>query len=278
MPFITREIDVLKKHFRVQPKYILSKELMFIIIGLVKKYDINSKQFLSAIQNYIKPNSIAIHFLHELNTYARSFTQSLAEYDAKCVYYTLNFTERVDMTLYRKYENANIVSTHVCTLPTKLTGGVDEILKSFEETIEVIEIDDDDDDVFIIPSWPSPSLTYRSGNSNTSTRDSEEFEIYGDDENNNNTLHIDDDDEHSSFCEEISESSRPSPVCICLSSDDERPSTSAKRKRSLSVELVESSSDYDRPTTSKLAIKKMKGEEMKVIVIDDSSSDSSDSI
>jgi E3 ubiquitin-protein ligase Topors len=147
MPFITREIDALKKHFRVQQKHILTKELMFIIIGLVKKYDINSKQFLSAIQNYIKLNSIAIHFLHELITYARSITKSLAEYDAKCVYYTLNFTERVDMILYRKYENANIVSTHVCTLPPKLTGAVDEILKSFEETIEVIKIDDDDDEI-----------------------------------------------------------------------------------------------------------------------------------
>ena len=302
--FLKREISVLKKRYRIQPKSLLEGELIGIIINLVKKFDINSKEFFNSIQNHVKPNHIARHFQHEFYTYARSSSKSLIDYDGQCVYYAVNFTKRVDMSIYRKYdENINITSTHVRTLPPNLSGVVDDLLEYLaKESAEVIRIEDeqivvDDNDeieivpndgrasssnedtseIIIIPLSPTSSnnsstlttsfgsnsivsstnnssdeiiaihneATISSSSSSSSSRTIDEFNR-SDDEN----------EDLSSYCEEISLQTKPSPDCIYLSSDDDdnddKPSTSNKRKKSNSEE------DYDWPTTSKNSMKRKK--------------------
>ena len=269
--FLKREISVLKRRFRVQPRSLQEADLIAIIINLVKKYDINSKEFYNSILNHIKPNHIARHFQHEFFNYARSPSKSLAEYDGLSVYYTFNFTRRVDMSVYRRYdENINICSTHVRTLPAKETGDVDDLLEFIaKESSEVIKIEDeeeiidgnDDDEInesndieivpsnersndaseiIIIPLSPSLSLSNNSTSATTTSR-SEIIAINSESsssslsnifgEDDEEEFNLDDEDDSSSYCEEISAPSKPSPDCIYLSSDEDKPTSSILKRK-----------------------------------------------
>lgn len=277
--FLKREISVLKKRFRIQPKSLLEADLIAIVINLVKKYDINSKEFYNSIQNHIKPNHIARHFQHEFFNYARSPTKSLAEYDGLSVYYTFNFTRRVDMSTYRKYdENINICSTHVRTLPPKESGDVADLLEFIaKESSEVIKIEDeeeiidddgnDDDEeinesndieivpndrssdtnsgeIIIIPLSPSLSTSNYSNSRTTATTTNSEIIAINTDSSLNST------DEYDIFGEEEDENA----LFNLPDEDDDRSSyceeISVQNKSS--PDCIYLSSDEDKPTSTLL--------------------------
>ena len=62
-------------------------QFLRLLTDAIKKYDINSEEFLIKIKEFLNLDEIAKHFRHELSSFAISASHDLIDYDAKCVYY-----------------------------------------------------------------------------------------------------------------------------------------------------------------------------------------------
>jgi hypothetical protein len=89
--FLSRELKAIESLMPKNSTNRLNLQLRLHIIptvvNLVKKFHIESDEFLEELSTLIRPKKYALHFRYELVSYAKSICHSLIEYDAKVVYY-----------------------------------------------------------------------------------------------------------------------------------------------------------------------------------------------
>ena len=217
--FIYRELNALS-HITTNDRLHLSSRLQLSsqLIHLMKKIHMESEKFFEEISYFIKPIRYARHFIHELVAFAKSTSNDLIDYDAKCVYYS-NW-QAIPLATSRKNE-ADLIPLR--SLPVIL----DKYRLHSRSLSDVIEIADS--------AVPTTSRM-----ANRSVTDNDELV---DTESNSS------DSEHSSFCEELEVPAKPDPILIVLSSSENEDecysvrSTSTRRSENRASSKSSSSCD-----------------------------------
>jgi hypothetical protein len=120
----------------------LRSQLITLITNLIKQVPLDSQDFYKEMSAHIRPLKYARHFQHELVSYALSTSHSLADYDAKCVYY--KDPEAIPKTNEKLSSNPNIIpfqSLPICLTKYKIQSGCESDFFGYLNDYEAFSIE-----------------------------------------------------------------------------------------------------------------------------------------